>query len=74
MDGQQQLTPEQYAQQEKQAAETGEQKLMAFQVGIARACNDMGVAYDGLAKAAGCSTEMMAPLLVDRLIRASEAA
>ena len=60
--------------QTKQAAEQeGQQRLMAFAVGINRRCNDLGIEYGQLAKAAGVREEMLAPALVDVLVQASAA-
>lgn len=58
---------------EKTAAED-QQRLMAFGSGIGRFCNDAGIRYDDLAKAAGVSEEMLAPALADLVVDAAKQA
>lgn len=59
----------------KQAAEQeGQERLMAFSVGIGRCCNEMGIAYGQLAKAANLSEEMLAPALAELVVNAAQQA
>lgn len=61
------------SEQIKEAAEKeGQERLMAFSVGINRRCGEAKIDYDQLAKAAGVRSEMLAPALVDVLVKASE--
>jgi hypothetical protein len=60
---------------EKQAAEKeGQERLMAFAVGIGRCCNELGVEYGQLAKAANLSEEMLAPALAELVVKAAQQA
>jgi hypothetical protein len=53
--------------QTKVAAEEqeGQTRLMSFASGIGRFCDEAGVPYEDLAKAAGVRPEMLAPALAD---------
>lgn len=59
-------------QTKEAAAKEGQERLMAFAVGINRRCKKDKIGYDQLAKASGVRSEMLAPALVDVLVKASE--
>jgi len=65
---------EEMSEEKKAAEQEGQERLMAFAVGIDRRCNETNGQFDygTLAKAAGVREEMLAPALVDVLIQASE--
>ena len=54
-------------EQKKEAAA----RLQAFEVGIGRACNEMGINYEDLAKAAGVDADTLGPALVEQLVAAA---
>lgn len=62
--------PEPTEEQKKEAAA----RLRAFEVGIGQACNEMGIEYGDLAKAAGVETDALGPALVEQLVEAGIAA
>jgi hypothetical protein len=53
--------------QKKEAAA----RLRSFEVGIGHACNEMGINYEDLAKAAGVDTDTLGPALVEQLVEAA---
>lgn len=63
--------------EEKKTELTEEQKkeaaarLRAFEVGIGHACNEMGINYEDLAKAAGVDSDTLGPALVEQLVEAA---
>jgi hypothetical protein len=60
---------------EKQAAEREAQgRLMSFAVGIGRCCNELGIEYGQLAKAANVSEDMLAPALAELVVNAAQQA
>lgn len=56
---------------EKAAAEEGQARLRAFNVGIGQLCKDAGIPYDKLAKDAGVQPDALAPALVNSLAEAA---
>lgn len=66
-ENQTQGAPELTEEQEKEAMG----RLRAFEVGIGRACDEMGVEYDDLAKAAGVDADTLGPALVEKLVEAA---
>lgn len=60
--------------EKKAAADEGQQRLMAFATGIGRFCEDANIQYGNLAKQAGVSDEMLAPVLAEVVIDAAQRA
>ena len=60
-------TQEPTEEQKKEA----QARLRSFEVGIGRACNDMGLDYNDLAKAAGVESEALGPALIEKLVEAA---
>lgn len=46
-------------------------RLRAFEVGIGQACNELGIAYEDLAKMAGVDSDKLGPALVEQLVEAA---
>lgn len=54
-------------EQKKEAAA----RLRAFEVGIGQRCNELGIAYEDLAKQAGVDASTLGPALVEQLVTAA---
>lgn len=54
-------------EQKKEAAA----RLRAFEVGIGQRCNELGIAYEDLAKQAGVDADTLGPALVEQLVAAA---